>query len=258
LINLPETLPGRAALFGSAVCGSVAIIRLSLTDLPTYVPAAALAFLIAVLFLAWYLPYHSLHQCARAGNASRTVLLLGQGANPDRLDIWGLTPLHIAVSMGHRETIRALLSGKADPNVPGASGNWPGSTPLHLAVATGQPDLVDMLLDAGARPNVQMNDGAPPLHIAIITGRPDLVKHLLDRGADPNLHGPETAPPIHLALFSESPEIAKLLLDAGAGTAARGPNGGTALHLAAAFGRCETGRLLLDCGADIHVRNDIG
>lgn len=62
-------------------------------------------------------------------------------------DSQGLTPLHIAVSRGHRESVLKLIELGADVNC--ASRN--GFTPLHCAVDMSHADIVDDLIEWGAK-----------------------------------------------------------------------------------------------------------
>jgi ankyrin repeat protein len=86
--------------------------------------------------------------------------LISIGANPNALDIAGVTPLHRAVRTRSLPAVRELLDGGANPRQP----NKAGSTPLHLAVQTtgrggsGSPlarqqqaGIVRLLLERGAK-----------------------------------------------------------------------------------------------------------
>ncbi|XP_029427829.1 ankyrin repeat domain-containing protein 13A isoform X2 [Rhinatrema bivittatum] len=62
--------------------------------------------------------------------------------NIEELDPRGRTPLHLAVSLGHLESVRVLLRHKADVT----RENLQGWTVLHEAVSTGDPEMVQMVL----------------------------------------------------------------------------------------------------------------
>ena len=58
----------------------------------------------------------------------------------------GRTPLYWASSQGHLEVVRALLAAGADVN---RSDNY-GFTPLSVALAFNHTQIADLLRDAGA------------------------------------------------------------------------------------------------------------
>src|SRR4030095_17034711 len=67
-----------------------------------------------------------------AAQAQTIGYLVSIGADPNAVDIGGVTPLHRAARTRSLPAVRALLDGGANPRQPNKS----GSTPLHLAVQT--------------------------------------------------------------------------------------------------------------------------
>ena len=115
--------------------------------------------------------------------------MLDAGANPNRADRRGDTPLHAALGPNRGESgiVGTLLDGGANPGAVNAD----GLTPLLLFVRHG-PDrgyTVARLLRAGADPDQKDPGGEAPLHIAIRTGgnrgKVDVAEALLAGGADP-------------------------------------------------------------------------
>ncbi|KAI8531197.1 hypothetical protein RHMOL_Rhmol11G0118500 [Rhododendron molle] len=87
------------------------------------------------------------------------------------------TPLHVAVSCGHLDFTRALLSRK--PKLVTELDSLQCS-PLHLASAEGHVEIVRELL----RVNIDVciardQDGRIPLHLAAIKGRVEVIQELL-------------------------------------------------------------------------------
>jgi uncharacterized protein len=91
--------------------------------------------------------YTALHFAARDQNTALVRTLLGAGAEPDPLDVFGDTPLwrSVMTSSGDLATIKLLIEHGADPNVRNRS----GISPLSLARDTGQDDVVKLLQDRG-------------------------------------------------------------------------------------------------------------
>ncbi|WP_295447423.1 ankyrin repeat domain-containing protein [uncultured Thiodictyon sp.] len=91
----------------------------------------------------------------RAGVSDRDSVdfLLRRGADLNRPDAAGQTPLHQAVALGHLETVKRLIARGADVNRPDGTGR----TPLALAraldpKATKTADIQTALQQSGARP----------------------------------------------------------------------------------------------------------
>lgn len=102
------------------------------------------------------------------------------------LGIWGVeelaTPLCEAAWGGHNgqnDVMKILLEEGADPN----KGDKRGRTPLYVAAYRGNMGAVQMLLDAGADPNSGNSNGDTPLSKAADVGNKEMIKLLLERGA---------------------------------------------------------------------------
>jgi hypothetical protein len=85
-----------------------------------------------------------------------TVLRLVTRVDPNKLDHNGQTALSYAVGNNHAECVRILLANGADPNV---VQNW-GNTPLHVCATTrSSREIFTMLLRAGGNVNVKNQAG---------------------------------------------------------------------------------------------------
>jgi ankyrin repeat protein len=81
-----------------------------------------------------------------------------------------------AIVDGDLEHVKDWLSQEgADPN----RRDYTGRTPLHLAVATSTPEIVQCLIDGGARIVARLVDGKTALHLAAMRGEAAMVKALL-------------------------------------------------------------------------------
>ncbi|MDT4935583.1 MAG: uncharacterized protein QOK11_3475 [Pseudonocardiales bacterium] len=91
---------------------------------------------------------HRLLDLARTGSTAELVPYVDAGVPVDLTDPQGNTLLMLAAYHGHAATVRELAARGADVD----RANDRGQTPLAGAVFKGEPDVLDALLDAGADP----------------------------------------------------------------------------------------------------------
>ena len=135
--------------------------------------------------------------------AGGVTALLRAGADPNREDSGGETPLHAAVgpNLGKPSVVQALLQGGADPG----RTNGTGLTALQKFVreAPDEGDAAALLLAAGADPDRKYPNGEAPLHAAIRSGgnrgKTDVAEALLAGGADPCIRDAERYTPYQIA-----------------------------------------------------------
>ena len=127
--------------------------------------------------------------------------LIDAGADINKANNYGATPLMFAISSGSRDFIILLLESEdIDVNAvsvigPGQRGGLLGDRGGNTALLTAvldtaynedrEPDIVEMLLKSGADPNVVNGSGITALHVAAVR-RLDVVQILVDNGADIN------------------------------------------------------------------------
>ncbi|MEY4641550.1 MAG: Phosphocholine transferase AnkX [Pseudomonadota bacterium] len=208
----------------------------------------------------------TLATAARTNDFAAARALISGGAEVNRPEPDGTTPLLWAVYNSSLELVQALLAAGADPNLP----NTLDLTPLLQASRNGDAGMITALLAGGAHLNDRHGSTEPALLAAARSGKVEAVEVLLDAGADPNateLLDNQTA--LMWAVAEGHIDIAKVLLDAGADAKMQArvsefterknadfPSGGfAALHWAARNGDEPMIRLLIDSGADINARN---
>lgn len=178
------------------------------------------------------------------GQPQLAELLIAKGAAANAIDGEGQTPLMHACGQGDMATVKALLAGGANVNIPSKN----DETALNIAIAGEHDEIVDLLLMKGA--TVHTED----LHAAIKARNIPLASRLIDQGADVT-HGLLTALP-HAEL-----EMVKLLVKQGAGINTRDYYDKTPLILEAenwAEADPAVVRHLLEHGADINAQDDKG
>ncbi|MEP6963137.1 MAG: ankyrin repeat domain-containing protein, partial [Acidobacteriota bacterium] len=207
----------------------------------------------------------------QAGDRQEALKRIRAGADVNKVQPDGTSPLHWAVMRVDYELMQELIQHKAKPSVTNAF----GSTPITEAVKLDDTRMVKMLLDAGADPEGANEDQQTALMLAIKAGNMDSVRMLIGAGA--NVSNVETfhhQTPLMWAAAADrnASAIVDLLLSKGANVKARSdytdwpsqvsseprgqyrPVGGlTALLYAARNGCFECTESLIKAGADVNV-----
>ena len=138
--------------------------------------------------------------------------LLEKGADVNKIDNNGQTPLHISIiSGGDTEVVKALIS-KADLRIKKDD----GQNALHLAIRYHKLDCIDLILSHKQAPEVitgACNHGYTPLHLAVSLGHLDTVEKLL-KEQNPDLFKTtnQGRTLLHLAATTSNGAILPLLL----------------------------------------------
>ena len=121
----------------------------------------------------------ALRAACEKNDAKTVALLITAGADVNKDDEDGETPLVVASRLGHTETVKLLIEKGADVN----KADEDGSTPLHLAVYPGRTEIVKLLIAAGADVNKAAWNGSTPLLVASYNGHTEIVELLKQAGA---------------------------------------------------------------------------
>ena len=201
-----------------------------------------------------------------ADDAKRVKFLVSKGADVNKADSQGWTPLQSAARQRHDDLIKLLIELGADVNVG-------EPTPLVAAVMRDHVPSIKLLLEHGADMEKPGQAGFLPLPLAIAEDKYEAAKALLEAGADVNTpSGDEELTPLMVAAGQTSPaegamfvpgstrptDIARGLIDRGADVNAQSKSGVTALMIAATHNNPPMIGMLIDAGADPTIKNKIG
>jgi quinoprotein dehydrogenase-associated probable ABC transporter substrate-binding protein len=199
----------------------------------------------------------------------RVRFLLGKGADVNKLNDQGYSPLHTAARNRASRLMELLLDNKADPNLPDND----GVSPLVHAINRNHVPSVQLLLAHGAAINAHDKKGYTPLEIAVGEDKLFAAKALIEAGADVNAPGGTTqvtplmlvasqlapqARATHLAAGPTPMDIASELIARGADVNAKSAAGVTALMVAAGHNNAPMIGLLLAKGANPATKNNAG
>ena len=166
-----------------------------------------------------------LHLASNFGYFEIVRLLLENGANVDAKEFGHLTPLQITLFGGQNKEIptpSGVFSTRDDGR----------PTPLHLASSGGHIDTVRLLIEHAADVNAQDERNSTPLHFASSKGQTETVQLLIDRGGDIHARDESHSTPLHLASSTGSIEAVRILIDHGADIDAEDDDGQTPYRVA--------------------------
>lgn len=123
----------------------------------------------------------ALNAASIMGHLAIVKLLLESGAFPDIPDCLESTPFCEAIFHRHLDVAECLHKYRANINAPNVFG-W---TPLHVAVSDGNPRALEFLIAGGADLRVTTPEGYTALHIAAGKGKVDMVTMLLQHSCSP-------------------------------------------------------------------------
>jgi ankyrin repeat protein len=137
--------------------------------------------------------------------ASQRVMrvLVDAGADVNKADDQGQTPLHYAASGGSSKPTEMLLEAGASVDAVDEGGR----TPFVNAVWCKDQNISKILLEAGAKINIQDADGKTALHHAAERGWLDICKMLVEAGANLDVLDSQGLTPLQLAEQEDESEV---------------------------------------------------
>ena len=175
------------------------------------------------------------------------LLILG-GADVERADIYGRKPLHLAAERGYHDVMEALLDKGADFS----SRTNNGYSPLGCAYEGGHGHIVKLLISRGVDVDSPDSSGATLLYHEATKGCVAMTEFLLLRGANPSMRDDDGYSPLDMAVSHEREDVIRTLIRYGTDVTEADSRGFTALHLAESENIVH---LLIDAGADPNAAN---
>ncbi|KAJ9682565.1 hypothetical protein PVL29_018480 [Vitis rotundifolia] len=157
------------------------------------------------------------------GDLYQLKSLIRAGADPNKTDYDGRSPLHLASARGFEDIVTFLLQEGVDVNI---SDNF-GNTPLLEAIKNAHDRVASLLVNKGAL--LKIDDAGGFLCATIARGDSDFLKRILSNGIDPNSKDYDHRTPLHVAASEGLYFMAKLLLEAGASVFSKDRWGNTPL-----------------------------
>lgn len=204
--------------------------------------------------------------------------LLDQGADLEKKDDTGRSPLTLMVISGNVDMVRLLL--RYGSNINSIDDN--GYTALHYAVESGQYNIAEILILEGAETNSINNAEKTPVYLALKNNDIQMTELLIRNGGELDfipiiapvmedylrsrvsirnkLYGLDFLNRTELmeAVFAGDFKTAELLIIDGADVNEQNETGLTALMMSAGLGDIYTTRLLLKNGADRNIKDQDG
>ncbi|OIT37659.1 PREDICTED: potassium channel SKOR-like [Nicotiana attenuata] len=178
------------------------------------------------------------NNAAYHGDLHQLKGLIRAGADPNKKDYDGRSPLHLAASRGYEDISLFLIQEGVDLN---ASDNF-DTTPLFEAIKNGHDRVASLLVKEGAFLKIQ-NAGSF-LCMLVAKGDTDLLRRLLSNGIDPDSKDYDHRTPLHVAASQGLFAMARLLLGAGASVFSKDRWGNTPFDEARLSGNNQLTKLL--------------
>ena len=176
----------------------------------------------------------------------------------DQMTLSGWTPIMVAASQGHIDTVKYLASKSAELDLKDKN----DQTIIHLAAQNNQDAVIEEILNLESTPTdfmVNENDQLDntPLHLACAAGFLDTVKVLIEHEAQVDNKNEDEKTPFHMAAENGHVEVVEYILskDKNAKNDCD-EDDNTGLHLAASNKMTNTVELLIESGSDVRKRNN--
>ncbi|OUM61539.1 hypothetical protein PIROE2DRAFT_12452 [Piromyces sp. E2] len=198
--------------------------------------------------------YTLLDYACEKGYETIIKYLVKQGADINKENILGETPLFFACRSQNVNVVKGILENGTNIN----KENILGETPLFIACEIKSEGIAEYLIDYGAEINKEDNDGETPLFVACEYGNlnESLVKMLVEHGADVNKENEYGRIPLFSAIEYGHENIVQCFIENGADIEKEDEDGYTPLYIACENGKDAIVKQLVEQGASINKANN--
>ena len=183
------------------------------------------------------------------------LLLLGQGADVNLMDVKGRTPLYVASTRGRRDHVELLLKYHAKVDLLNSQSS---KSALRAAARLGEVEIARLLLHHGASVDSRDSEGWTPLQSASQYGHLDIMQLLIQSGAGVDTQDNERGTPLKTASRYGYLDTVRLLIQSGASVDTSDNDGSTALFAASQYGHLDIVLLLIQSGAAVDTQDNEG
>ena len=207
------------------------------------------------------------HQAVRYDNEEYVRRLLAAGADPNKANSSGRTPLMIAATIGNPNLVDILVKKGANVNV---RDRLERTALIYCLITTREmprasavesrnfSKCATSLIKAGADVNMADKYGHTALMKAAEKGHWDCVQLLIKAGADVNMSDYFNETALMKAVMKENQKCVELLINKGADVNREDRHHETPLMKAAAKGHSMFVELLIEAGADVNMADNSG
>jgi len=189
------------------------------------------------------------------GNKGVVQFLKDSGASLVKHDSKDQNILHLIAKHGQHKMLKLLFDGKEEEVKSLVNQmNYMENTPLHIAASEGNVEVARELLKEDYKADVDMKnwDEQTPCHMAAASGHSDVLKLLMEKDRNAIYDkDEEDNTPLHLAAINQMHNTVEVLLRAGAPAQKRNRVDWTPLDCAAAAGCRQCCELLIDNDSEI-------
>ena len=193
-----------------------------------------------------------LYLAVALGHPKTAEYLINESADLNVRSFYRLSLLHVAARIGTSETFELLLKHNLDPF---EKNDWL-ETPLHVAAENGSADIVDIYLgiqNMDVILDVVYFDGKSALWLAVVKKHANIAEKLISRGANVHILDMHQDSLLIASLDLEEMTVFKSLLEKKVDVNIANVFGKTALHRAAERGKLEACEMLIERGANINA-----
>jgi ankyrin repeat protein len=209
-------------------------------------------FLIGLSVLLSLVSCVPIHKSVQNGDLEAVRNAIGNGADLNRADVKGNTPLFYAVKEGQFAIADVLIENGANVNNHGINSM---SLLIDAIIASQNSKIVKLLIRNNVYLNTKSKFGSTALHLAAIHGNLPIIELLINHGADLNTKNKFGRTALHLAAKHGYPSIGELMIKKGSDLNAKDMTENTALHIAVSYGHSKFADLLIDKKALLNEKN---